>query len=137
MRRGAFSLVLAAVLGMAVLAPARAADTPVDLELILAVDVSRSMDIDEQKLQRDGYVGGDQSSRSHRRHYPGAPWQDRALLCRMGGTGYAIHGGGLAGDRWRGIGRGLRRRTRAGADPALSRHLDRQQPRIRRTAFRQ
>ncbi|HEV8391216.1 MAG TPA: DUF1194 domain-containing protein [Dongiaceae bacterium] len=35
---------------------ARAADTPVDLELVLAVDVSRSMDIDEQKLQRDGYV---------------------------------------------------------------------------------
>ena len=28
----------------------------VDLELILAVDVSRSMDVDEQRLQRDGYV---------------------------------------------------------------------------------
>ena len=28
----------------------------VDLELVLAVDVSRSMDYDEQKLQRDGYV---------------------------------------------------------------------------------
>lgn len=36
--------------------PARAADTEVDLELVLAVDVSRSMDADEQKLQRDGYV---------------------------------------------------------------------------------
>jgi hypothetical protein len=35
---------------------ARAADVPVDLELILAVDVSRSMDTDEQQLQRDGYV---------------------------------------------------------------------------------
>ncbi|HJT11082.1 MAG TPA: DUF1194 domain-containing protein [Dongiaceae bacterium] len=56
MRGDAFTLVLAAVLWMAALAPARAADTPVDLELILAVDVSRSMDIDEQKLQRDGYV---------------------------------------------------------------------------------
>jgi hypothetical protein len=33
-----------------------AADTPVDLELVLAVDVSRSMDTDEQKLQRDGYI---------------------------------------------------------------------------------
>ena len=30
--------------------------TDVDLELVLAVDVSRSMDYDEQKLQRDGYV---------------------------------------------------------------------------------
>src|SRR5690606_33802799 len=36
--------------------PARAADLPVDLELILAVDVSRSMDGEEQQLQRDGYV---------------------------------------------------------------------------------
>jgi hypothetical protein len=33
-----------------------AADEPVDLELVLAVDVSRSMDTDEQNLQRDGYV---------------------------------------------------------------------------------
>ncbi len=32
------------------------AEVPVDLELILAVDVSLSMDHDEQKLQRDGYV---------------------------------------------------------------------------------
>ena len=32
------------------------AQTVVDLELVLAVDVSLSMDIDEQRLQRDGYV---------------------------------------------------------------------------------
>jgi hypothetical protein len=32
------------------------AETSVDLELVLAVDVSRSMDLDEQHLQRDGYV---------------------------------------------------------------------------------
>jgi hypothetical protein len=32
------------------------AQTSVDLELVLAVDVSRSMDLDEQHLQRDGYV---------------------------------------------------------------------------------
>jgi hypothetical protein len=32
------------------------AETAVDLELVLAVDVSRSMDVDEQHLQRDGYV---------------------------------------------------------------------------------
>jgi hypothetical protein len=36
--------------------PALAADTEVDLELVLAVDVSRSMDVGEQQLQRDGYV---------------------------------------------------------------------------------
>ncbi len=39
--------------------PARAetgAIIPVDLELVLAVDVSSSMDKDEQRLQREGYV---------------------------------------------------------------------------------
>ena len=61
MRRCAFTLVplvafWSAVLWAAVVPPAGAADMPVDLELILAVDVSRSMDIDEQQLQRDGYV---------------------------------------------------------------------------------
>ncbi len=35
---------------------AAASDTPVDLELILAVDVSWSMDMDEQRFQRAGYV---------------------------------------------------------------------------------
>ena len=55
MRIGAFTLVLA-ILWAAALPSARAADIAVDLELILAVDVSRSMDADEQQLQRDGYV---------------------------------------------------------------------------------
>ena len=37
--------------------PAAHADSmPVDLELVLAVDVSLSMDFEEQRLQRDGYV---------------------------------------------------------------------------------
>jgi hypothetical protein len=36
--------------------PAVAADVEVDLELVLAVDVSRSMDFDEQQLQRNGYI---------------------------------------------------------------------------------
>jgi hypothetical protein len=34
----------------------KAGATPVDLELVLAVDVSLSMDYEEQRLQRDGYV---------------------------------------------------------------------------------
>lgn len=36
--------------------PGRAQDLPVDLELVLAVDISRSMRLEEQRLQRDGYV---------------------------------------------------------------------------------
>ena len=35
---------------------AAADDPPVDLELVLAVDISLSMDEDEQRLQRDGYA---------------------------------------------------------------------------------
>ncbi len=41
--------------GMAFQAAARA-DTPVDLELALLVDVSLSIDADEARLQRRGYV---------------------------------------------------------------------------------
>lgn len=48
-------LLLAPLLGAA---PGRTAaqGMPVDLELVLAVDVSRSMDPDEQELQRQGYL---------------------------------------------------------------------------------
>jgi hypothetical protein len=45
-----------AALAAAVSAQA-AAKTPVDLELVLAVDISGSIDVDEARLQRDGYVG--------------------------------------------------------------------------------
>lgn len=46
-----------AFLGMLTLtAPAAWAQEKVDLELVLAVDVSGSMDLDEQALQREGYA---------------------------------------------------------------------------------
>lgn len=51
-----------ALAGLALLATAGAAEaggagtTPVDLELVLAVDISYSMDTEEQTLQRQGYV---------------------------------------------------------------------------------
>ena len=38
----------------------------VDLELVLAVDVSMSMDLDEQRLQRDGYVAAFRDPSLHR-----------------------------------------------------------------------
>jgi hypothetical protein len=41
---------------LAILPSSAFAETEVDLALVLAVDVSRSMDPDEQRLQRDGYV---------------------------------------------------------------------------------
>lgn len=48
--------VLAATAIIALARSASAQDVPVDLELVLAVDVSGSMDADERRLQRDGYV---------------------------------------------------------------------------------
>ena len=46
----------AALLGLFGPALARDGDIDVDVELILAVDVSYSMDPEEQKLQREGYI---------------------------------------------------------------------------------
>src|SRR5262249_3552463 len=51
-RLAAFALALAPHRG----ALAGSSDLPVDVELVLAVDVSRSMDRSELRLQRDGYV---------------------------------------------------------------------------------
>ena len=51
---GALALALAGVLAKP--EPARAGSEWVDVELVLAVDVSWSMDLDEQRLQREGYV---------------------------------------------------------------------------------
>lgn len=53
MRRVFARLALAALLAL----PAQAGRAaPVDLELVIAVDISRSVDDEEAKLQRDGYI---------------------------------------------------------------------------------
>ena len=129
MHRGILApLSLGAMFGLA--APA-AAEVDVDLELVLAVDISRSMDDDEQQLQRDGYVAAlrhpEVIEAIHVR--PGRP--DRRHLCRMGGP--VLSGGGRAvdDDRRSRRGRGLRRAARGGADHPRARHLD-----LRRAARR-
>lgn len=48
------------------LAEARGGATPVDAELVIAVDISYSMDQEEQKLQRAGYVAALTSSDFHK-----------------------------------------------------------------------
>lgn len=58
---GAVAAVIAAITGFGFAAPSgpqRLAQgvTPVDVELVLAVDVSYSMDPEEQQLQREGYI---------------------------------------------------------------------------------
>ena len=56
-RRTALLGSLAAATAASTVAPtARAADLPVDLQLVLAVDVSRSIDEVEAELQRRGYI---------------------------------------------------------------------------------
>ena len=49
-----------------------AAQTPVDLELVLAVDVSLSMDLEEQRLQREGYVAAFRDAEIHKAVTSGA-----------------------------------------------------------------
>ena len=59
-RRTVLAGLASAAVMMAAGAAARAQDTPdrtpVDLELVLAVDISGSMDYGEQEIQREGYV---------------------------------------------------------------------------------
>jgi hypothetical protein len=55
-KRAAWGLLCAATAGVALAGEVRAQTTEVDLELVLAVDVSRSMDLQEQAIQRAGYV---------------------------------------------------------------------------------
>ena len=49
-------MVLAGALALACLDRAQAQEIDVDLELVLSVDVSRSMDATEQRLQKEGYL---------------------------------------------------------------------------------
>jgi hypothetical protein len=51
-----FLAAIAAVSGLLAAGAGRAADQPVDLELIISVDVSWSVDAEEAQLQRNGYV---------------------------------------------------------------------------------
>jgi hypothetical protein len=55
-KRLAPHVVMASAIAFWVGMTAAVAQTRVDLELVIAVDVSLSMDLDEQRLQRDGYV---------------------------------------------------------------------------------
>ena len=58
------------VTGLLTVAPAwHRAPTDVDLALVLAVDVSTSMDPDEQNLQRQGYVEAFRSPLVHHAIY--------------------------------------------------------------------
>ena len=57
---------LALLLACAPPATQPAAQTPVDVELVIAVDVSLSMDLEEQRLQREGYVAAFRDAEVHK-----------------------------------------------------------------------
>jgi hypothetical protein len=66
-----FALGLAVLLVFATYRPALA-QTRVDLELVLTVDISLSMDLDEQRLQRDGYIAAFRDRELHQAIASGA-----------------------------------------------------------------
>jgi hypothetical protein len=63
---------LATLLGIFLSILPALAQLPVDLELVIAVDVSLSMDLDEQRLQRDGYVSAFRDPEVHQAITSGA-----------------------------------------------------------------
>jgi hypothetical protein len=91
-RRAPFLAALALLAAFGSPAPARAVGGPVkvDVELMLAVDVSRSMDVDEQRLQREGYVAALRSQEFAEALKGGA--QGRVAVAYMEWAG--------AGDQW-------------------------------------
>jgi len=90
-RTGLRGLVLALGLVAAGLAapPARA-ETEVDLALVMAVDISRSMDFDEQQLQREGYVEAFRSSLVHDAIRKGAVGKIAVTYMEWSGPGEQI-----------------------------------------------
>jgi hypothetical protein len=72
-RHGAIAVRLASALAAWMLwTTAATAQTRVDLELVIAVDVSLSMDLDEQRLQREGYVAAFRDADIHKAIVSGA-----------------------------------------------------------------
>jgi hypothetical protein len=67
--------------------PAAAAATEVDVELMLAVDISRSMDIDELTIQRAGYVAALRDPAVHRAIQSGLLGQIAVSYVEWAGAG--------------------------------------------------
>ena len=68
--------------------PARADVTEVDLALVLAVDISQSMDEEEQVLQREGFVEAFRSTIVHKAVADGTIGRISVTYMEWAGTGY-------------------------------------------------
>ena len=135
LRRGLTVAAVVAGLGLAAARPAFAAE-PVDVELILAVDVSLSMSPMELEIQRKGYA----AALTHDERHPGDQgWrlrQDRRHLCRVGRADLAACRGAVDGHR---VGRrcaGLRRQAHRQPAEQRAPHLDLQRAAVCRRPVR-
>ncbi len=90
MRRTTVLAILALVFGLAAQPPARLAaqDIAVDLELVLAVDVSGSIDNEEFKLQRQGYAAAFRDPRLLQAIQSGALQRIAVMLVDWAGAEY-------------------------------------------------
>src|SRR3954462_963649 len=87
MRRFLIPVLLMA--GTLVISPERAAaGTDVDLVLVIAVDVSPSMEIDEQELQRKGFVAAFRSPKVHSAISNGAIGRIAVMYVEWAGASY-------------------------------------------------
>ena len=105
--------------------PARADVTEVDLALVLAVDISQSMDEEEQVLQREGFVEAFRSTIVHKAVADGTI--GRISVSTWSGRARAIKGSLYPGPFW--TGQIARKRSPTGS-PKLPLHA-RLTPRLR------
>jgi Protein of unknown function (DUF1194) len=87
MRGNIFGLVVALVFGVLVLPGSARATTEVDLALVLAVDISNSMDLEEQELQRSGFVEAFRSPLVHEAIRGGTLGRIAVTYMEWAGTG--------------------------------------------------
>ena len=66
------------------------AETRVDLELVLAVDISLSMDLDEQRLQREGYIAAFRDQDLHKAIAAGPTGRVAVTYMEWAGQGVQI-----------------------------------------------
>ncbi len=111
--------------------------TPVDVELVLAVDVSYSMDPEEQALQREGYIQALTSKEFLSALREGGNGKIAVTYFEWAGANDQKSRGAVARDRRAGIGGRLRGRYRQGAVPARLTHLDFRRDPVRQGVVRQ
>ena len=116
--------------------PRNAAQTDVDVELVIAVDISYSMDPDEQALQREGYILGLTSPEFLNALRQGMHGRVAVTYFEWAGSTDQRVVVAVADHRRRSVGARGCRRNRGGADAACLPHIDFRRVVVRRAAVR-